>query len=79
MQNAIITWKEVVQGQDWKTPHNVKETYPKASPVGNCDWWFDLNPGAYRLLAKINFIMGIVHVVKICTHKEYMKISKRRK
>ncbi|MDD2229942.1 MAG: type II toxin-antitoxin system HigB family toxin [Candidatus Cloacimonetes bacterium] len=79
MKNAVLTWKEVVQGQSWETPHNVKETFPKASHIGNCDWWFDLNYGGYRLLAKVNFNMKAVMVISVNTHDEYLRISNKRK
>ncbi|NLO50170.1 MAG: type II toxin-antitoxin system HigB family toxin [Bacteroidales bacterium] len=75
MKNAVLTWKETVEVQSWENPHNVKDTCPKASNIGNKEWWFDLNYGGYRLLATIDFYAKIVFIDGIYSHKKYMKIS----
>jgi len=77
MKNAVLTWKETVEAKSWETPHNVKDTWPKASNIGKKEWWFDLNYGGYRLLATIDFYAKMVFIDGIYSHKEYMRISKQ--
>lgn len=79
LRNAILTWKAIVEKQLWNTPHELINTFPKASNIGKNKWWFDLNFGGYRLLATINFAAKIVKVESIHKHKEYLKLSKTMK
>jgi len=78
MKNAVTTWLSVAKSKQWDSPHQLKDTFPKASMLVNNQWWFDLNFGGYRILSKVNFKGHIVMVEKVCSHDEYMRLRKKQ-
>ena len=57
------------------SPQSVKQTYPKASIVGNNRVVFNIVGGNFRLVVKMAYRNGICFVRFIGTHKEYDKID----
>jgi mRNA interferase HigB len=72
-QSQIESWEAEVQEADWKTPHDLKQRYPKASILGNQNVIFNLCRNSYRLWVKVDYRNRVVLVKKIGTHKEYDK------
>ena len=75
----VRTWLLVVREAEWKTPHDVRGCYPKASKIEKDQWWFDLNPGGYRIKVRINFKVGLVRILKILPHDDYLRESKKKR
>lgn len=69
----INAWIAEIEAANWKTPHEMKDRYPKASIVGGKHTVFDICGNRYRLLTLINYQHGIVLVQLAGTHKEYDK------
>ena len=65
---SLIT--EIEDGQ-WKTPHELKEHYPKAKTVGDKNVIFKICGNKYRLWVKVAYKTLTVFVKKIGTHREY--------
>lgn len=72
-RSQIESWEADVENDDWKTPHDLKERYPKASLPGNQNAVFNICWNNYRLWVKVAYNTGIVLVKAIGTHKEYEK------
>jgi mRNA interferase HigB len=69
---AARTWLAEVERATWKTPSEVKQSFPKASIVsGGRRFVFDLRRNHYRLDAKIDYERQICLIVRIGTHSEY--------
>jgi mRNA interferase HigB len=62
-----------IKSADWKTPHDIKARYPKASIIGKSNVVFDICGNKYRIWLKITYHNGIAIVIKIGTHEEYDK------
>jgi mRNA interferase HigB len=59
----------------WKTPNDVKQTYPNASILKDNRIVFNIKGNSYRLVAKFNFGKQWVFIRFIGTHSEYNKIN----
>jgi mRNA interferase HigB len=75
---GLDRWTAAVNDADWKTPANVRETFATASFVRN-KTVFDIGGGKYRLIALISYLVRIVSVEQVLTHKEYDKGSWKKK
>lgn len=69
----VNAWIAEVEAADWRTPHDMKNRYPKASVIGGQQTVFDIGGSRYRILTLVNYQHGIVLVQQAGTHKEYDK------
>ena len=72
-RSQVESWEAEVANAEWKTPHELKDRYPKVSLPGKGQAIFDLCWNKYRLWVKIAYQTGIVLIKGIGTHKEYEK------
>lgn len=68
-------WYGIVIKANWKSPADVKKTFPKASIVGNNRVVFNIVGGNYRLVVKFAYRVQIGYVRFIGTHSEYDKVD----
>lgn len=68
---ALDAWVREVRDAQWRTPHDVKARYPKASTMGAHRVVFNICGNRYRLDVKISYAVSVVSVVRIGTHAEY--------
>jgi mRNA interferase HigB len=66
-------WEVEVGSADWKTPHDLKKRYSKASLPGKQNVVFDICWNKYRIWVKVAYNVGVVIVKAAGTHKEYEK------
>lgn len=77
-ERALMAWMTIVQAADWKTPVDVKNTLGAADvavrvPSGRNVVVFDIRGNHYRLIATIDYRLGVVNVHDVLTHREYDK------
>lgn len=70
---ALMAWHTVVEHADWRTTHDIKAQFGRADFLARNRVIFNIKGNHYRLLAKVNFLAGIVLVEWIGTHAEYDK------
>lgn len=70
---AIDSWRQHVKDAAWKTSHDVRQTFPKVSIIGEQQIVFNISGNKYRLWVQIAYKTGVVLINKIGTHKEYEK------
>lgn len=58
----------------WTSFQDVRDRYPRADKVGE-RYVFDIGGNRFRLIVKINFVVGVVAVRWFGTHAEYDKIN----
>ncbi len=75
-RSSISAWLTEVEAADWKTPVDLKNSYPKASIVSNNETYFDIRGSYYRLNVQIAYKTGVVIIEWVGTHDEYMRRSK---
>lgn len=71
VRDALAAWLYEVQEAEWKMPLDITERYPSASIIGGGRAVFNIKGNRCRLDAKIDFVRGIVLVLRIGTHAEY--------
>jgi mRNA interferase HigB len=72
-KTQLDTWEDNIKGVQWKTPQDLKQSYPKASIIDGVNVVFDIVRNRYRIWVKVNYAAGIVMIKKIGTHREYDK------
>ena len=70
-RSQIESWETEAEEAQWRTPHELKSRYQKASLLKNQQSVFDICRNKYRLLVQVNYKNGIVLIKKVGTHKEY--------
>ena len=66
---------DIVIKAQWLSPQDVKNQFGNASICGNNRVVFNIGGNKYRLVAEIQYRVGIVWVKFIGTHTEYDKIN----
>jgi mRNA interferase HigB len=74
----LAAWLRVVDASHWRNPAEARETYRSLDPAvpvpsGRKVAVFNIKGDKYRLVAGINYELGIVNVLRVMTHKEYTR------
>jgi len=73
MRSHADSWLAEAKEAQWRTPHDVKAAYPKASILKDKYVVFDLVNNKYRLKVQINYSGQVIFITNVGTHKDYMK------
>ncbi len=71
----LKTWHKIVEKQNWKNTHDIKQMFGDASIVGNNRVVFNIKGNQYRLVVYIVFKVQKVFIRFIGTHKQYDHID----
>jgi mRNA interferase HigB len=71
-RSSLENWKQVVEAVLWANPAGIKMTFRTADIVGP-QTIFNIGGNKYRLIALVNYSLGIVLVQYVLTHAEYDK------
>lgn len=71
----LLAWYWLVKNVVWRTPHDVKEHYPRASILKGGVVIFNIRGNEFRLITRINYQVGVLVVEWVGTHREYDKVS----
>lgn len=74
-RQPLKTWHAMACKADWKTPADVKADYRNASIIANNRVVFNIKGNDYRLIAAINYDVGVIWIKFIGTHAEYDRID----
>ncbi|MAM70798.1 MAG: addiction module toxin RelE [Gammaproteobacteria bacterium] len=74
-KSGLESWYAIVNKANWKTPHEVKNTFKNASIVGNKKVVFNIAGNKYRLIVSFNYDYQIGYIKFIGTHEEYDKLN----
>lgn len=72
-RSQINSWETEVYVAQWNMPLDIKKRYATASFLKNNQVVFNIKGNKYRLLVRVDYANKIVLVIKVGTHKEYMK------
>jgi mRNA interferase HigB len=70
----LLSWYWEAKEAEWKSPHDLKLRYPKASILRGGVVIFNIRGNEFRLITRTNYQAGLILVEWIGTHKEYDKI-----
>ena len=76
--SALAAWRQTVTAAAWASPADVRRTYGSADPAvpvasGRRVVVFNIRGNRYRLVAGVDYRMGIVNVLRVMTHEEYSR------
>ena len=68
-------WLAMVSRAQWRTPEDVKASYPKASILKAGRVVFNIKGNDYRLIAAVQYRAGVLAIRFFGTHAEYDRID----
>jgi mRNA interferase HigB len=74
-EQALLSWHEEVNLDQWDNPNGLKSQYRNASVLNNKRVVFNIHGNSYRLIVDIEYRLKIVFVVWFGTHKQYDNIN----
>lgn len=77
VEQPLKSWYDEVLNAKWKSPNELKKQFRNASVITNKRVVFNIKGNSYRLIADIDYRIGIVFIVWLGTHKKYDKINVR--
>lgn len=74
-EGPLNAWYAIVRGRSYRTPHEIREDFPRASFLGRWRTVFDIGGNKYRLVADARYDLQRVYVREVLTHGEYDRRS----
>lgn len=74
LEQPLKSWYDEVLNSLWKSPNELKKQFSNASIITNKRVVFNIKGNNYRLVADVEYRIGIVFIVWLGTHKKYDKI-----
>ncbi len=74
-EKPLRAWFVDTEHANWKTPSDIKRTYPSASIISNSRVIFNIKGNKYRLIVAVHYEYSFVLIRFIGTHAEYDKID----
>lgn len=71
-RSSLALWRDATLGATWNNFDDVKKTFRTADLYGLCII-FDIGGNNFRLIANINYEIGVVSIKVVMTHAEYDK------
>jgi mRNA interferase HigB len=71
----LLSWYWQTKSENWKSPHDLKASFPKASILKGGVVIFNIRGNEFRLITRINYQASVVLIEWVGTHKEYDKVS----
>jgi mRNA interferase HigB len=68
-------WRAIAETAQWKTPQEVKAAHPKASILKNGREFFNIKANDFRLIALIQYEVGVLLVRFFGSHEDYDKVN----
>src|SRR6266581_9391435 len=73
-EQDLAVWHQAAKSAAWDNFGGLRQTFGSADQVGNCVV-FDVGNNRFRLIGRVNYVKGIVYVLKVMDHAEYDKAS----
>ena len=77
-EQYLKTWYDTVLNANWKSPHDIKNTYANASILNSGRVVFNIKGNSYRLVMRFNFEKEWAFIRFVGTHTDYDKIDANR-
>lgn len=74
-EQPLKSWFKEAEKAQWKSPNDIKKDYPSASILRDNRVVFNIKGNTYRLVVRINYDYGMIHIRFIGTHAQYDKID----
>ena len=74
-RGPLLAWFREVEKEEWDSPSQVRDRYPRASIVGKDRVVFRIKGNDYRVVVRVNYPYRTVVIRFIGTHAEYDRID----
>ena len=74
-RKSIDLWIKHVQGSQWRTPHDVKQSFQTVSILTSGRAIFNLGGNHFRVITKIFYVTQIVQIRFAGSHAEYDRVD----
>jgi mRNA interferase HigB len=74
-RSQFDAWLEIVTRAEWRSPEDVKASYPKASILKAGRVVFNIKGNDDRLIARVQYQAGVLMIRFFATHAEYDEID----
>jgi mRNA interferase HigB len=74
-REQLLAWLAVTERSDWRSPAEIKASFPSADVLPGNRIVFNIKGNHYRLIVKIHFNTKIVYIRFVGTHAEYDRID----
>jgi mRNA interferase HigB len=75
LESALKAWYQEAEKAGWKTAADVKAKYRSASILKKGRVVFNVCGNKFRLVAWINYSVGVLYIRWVGTHAEYDKVN----
>ena len=75
--DELRDWYTVASKAPWQTPHEVKQDFPSADPIGDGRMVFNIRGNSYRLIVRIVYRFKAIQIKWLGTPAEYARIDAR--
>ena len=74
-KGPLLSWHGHALKAAWKDPADIKADFATASILKNGRVVFNIHGNKYRLVTEINYLVGIIYIKFVGTHKQYDAID----
>lgn len=74
-KQALLGWYKEVGKAEWKKPNEIKTTFRTADIINNKRVVFNIKGNDYRLVADVEYRLGLVFIIRVMTHSQYDKVD----
>jgi len=74
-RQPLLAWYAEVEKAEWKRPNDIKTAFRTADVINNKRVVFNIKGNAYRLVADVEYRIGLVFIVRVMTHAQYDKVD----
>jgi mRNA interferase HigB len=74
-RQPLLSWYDEVRQVVWNKPNDVRAMYGSADIINQKRVVFNIKGNHYRLVADIEYAIGLVFIVRVMTHADYDKIN----
>ena len=74
-RQPLLAWYDEVRQVVWNKPNDVRAMYGSADIINQKRVVFNIKGNHYRLVADVEYAIGLVFIVRVMTHVDYDKVN----
>ena len=74
-KQPLVAWYAEVEKATWQKPIDIKTTFRTADIINKKRVVFNIKGNDYRLVADVEYRIGLVFIVRVMTHAQYDKVD----
>ena len=74
-KQALLGWYKEVGEAEWNKPNDIKSTFRTADIINSKRIVFNIKGNDYRLVADVEYRLGLVFIIRVMTHAQYDKVD----